>query len=281
MTWPEASRRSVGTVRVVGWNLLQGGGARRPRILDALTHLDGDVLVLSEHRASGPLAADLAAAGWPHQLGAPDPTGGYASVLVASRVPIAPLEPTYTDQDDGHRIVHVDVVGTGWSVVGALIPAPGAGFARTMACWDHLIDGLSPRVGGRSTLIIGDLNTGQRGIDEQGATLRCGERIAELIGLGWTDIWRSLHPDSPVPYTWWSYTGYGFRLDHGFLSPGSPAPTAVTYPAEINGEATTRAGEPKRDGERAPLSDHVPLVVDLPDDGHQPTDLGLADLALA
>lgn len=47
-------------MRVVGWNVMQGGGTRVGRIIAALKQLDGDVLVLSEHRASGPLGPLLA-----------------------------------------------------------------------------------------------------------------------------------------------------------------------------------------------------------------------------
>lgn len=126
------------------------------RIVAALEHLDGDVLVLSEHRASGPLGSLLAEAGWVHQAGTPDPVGGYAAVLIASRRPLIQVGPAYHDPDDG------------------------------------------------------------------------------------------------------------LRLDHAFLSPGRPLPLAVDYPSEINGEPTTRAGSRKADGERPPLSDHVPIVVDLP-----------------
>lgn len=58
-------------------------------------------------------------------------------------------------------------------------------------------------------------------------------------------------------------TGNGFRLDHAFLSPGSPPAIAIDYPRVVDGVPTTRAGARKAVDETPPLSDHVPVVVDL------------------
>jgi hypothetical protein len=38
-------------VRLLAWNIRQGGGSRLSRIADALAHRDADILVLSEYRA--------------------------------------------------------------------------------------------------------------------------------------------------------------------------------------------------------------------------------------
>ena len=50
-------------MRLLAWNIRQGGGSRLPRIADALTRHEGDILVLSEYRggeAAGRLRAVLA-----------------------------------------------------------------------------------------------------------------------------------------------------------------------------------------------------------------------------
>ena len=51
---------------------MQGCGRQTPRIAAALEHPYGDVVILGEHKAFGPLAAGLARAGWAHQVGDPD-----------------------------------------------------------------------------------------------------------------------------------------------------------------------------------------------------------------
>ena len=37
-------------MRLLSWNIRQGGGLRLPRIADAIKRLDADILVLSEYR---------------------------------------------------------------------------------------------------------------------------------------------------------------------------------------------------------------------------------------
>lgn len=252
-------------MRVVGWDVQQGGGPRVGRIVAALVTLDADVLVLGEHRASGPLSKMLAEHGWAHQIGLPDPDGGYAAVLVASRRPLRPLEPQYLGEKCSQRWVHVEVVGSQWAVAGALIPGHHRGHPmRKKQFWDFMVSEFAPAAAHRPTLLVGDLNTGLHGIDEKGATLLCSEDMAALRESGWIDVWHALHPDDRPPPTWWEpTTGNGFRLDHGFLSPASPAAISIAYPSEIDGAPTTRAGARKAPGERPPLSDHVPLVVEL------------------
>lgn len=233
--------------------------------MTALVTLDADVLVLGEYRASSPLGNALAERGWIHQVGTPDPAGGFAAVLVASRVPLKALEPHYLDETCSQRWVHVDVVDTGWAVAGALIPSRNQHFpGRSERFWDFVVSEFAPLAAHRPTLLIGDLNTGIHRVDEIGATLPCSEYLAELRSAGWVNVWHALNPDvRPPPSTWASRTGKGFRVDHAFLSPCSPSASSIAYPAEIGGEPSTRAGARRSDGERAPLSDHVPVVVDL------------------
>ena len=48
-------------MRLLAWNIRQGGGSRLPRIADALARHEADILVLSEYRG-GEAAARLRAA---------------------------------------------------------------------------------------------------------------------------------------------------------------------------------------------------------------------------
>jgi hypothetical protein len=48
-------------MRLLAWNIRQGGGSRLPRIADALKRHDADIVVLSEYRV-GPSAPRLCAA---------------------------------------------------------------------------------------------------------------------------------------------------------------------------------------------------------------------------
>ena len=67
------------TLRVLTWNIRQGGGTRLPPIAAALAQHEADVLVISEYRGgkSGErLRAALAAIGYPHATASTPPAGG-------------------------------------------------------------------------------------------------------------------------------------------------------------------------------------------------------------
>lgn len=205
--------------------------------------------------------------GWIHQIGLPDPKpGGYAAVMVASRHPLKEIEPSHL-ADQPHRWVNVEVADTGWVVAGALVPGIDKKYPERRRMkerfWKFLVSEFAPALARRPTLLIGDLNTGPHFIDEKGQTLVCAEDMAALRLAGWVDVWHDLHPNDRPPPTWWYNADNALRLDHAFLSPSSPSAIAIEYPNEINGEPTTRAGVPKSKGERAPLSDHVAVVVNL------------------
>jgi exonuclease III len=74
-------------MRLLAWNILQGGGSRLARIADALAHRDADILVLSEYRGGESavrLLAGLDALGYRYvtQLTPPPSRNG---VLIAAR----------------------------------------------------------------------------------------------------------------------------------------------------------------------------------------------------
>jgi exodeoxyribonuclease III len=47
-----------------------------------------------------------------------------------------------------------------------------------------------------------------------------------MIAAGYVDVVRTLHPDVPGPYSWWSYRGRafdndaGWRIDYQITTPG-------------------------------------------------------------
>src|ERR1700757_1189472 len=75
-------------MRLLAWNIRQGGGSRLPRIVDALKRHDADIVVLSEYRGglSAPrLCAALHALGYRHATTlVPPPSRN--GVLVAARL---------------------------------------------------------------------------------------------------------------------------------------------------------------------------------------------------
>ena len=76
-------------MRLLAWNIRQGGGSRLPRIAEALKRHDAEIVVLSEYRG-GPSAPRLSEA--LHSLGYRHattvlPPPGRNGVLIAARHP--------------------------------------------------------------------------------------------------------------------------------------------------------------------------------------------------
>ena len=242
-------------LKVLAWNVQQGGGNRIPRIVAAIESEVPDVVVISEPRAGGRncIASRLEDAGYVEQQGGQDPSGSeYAALLIASRAPFEQGDVTFTSETDGHRFQHVTVDGV--DLVGLYIPGVGAPDKRKQKFWDFLVGEAAPQLIGRKAMLIGDLNTGLHYRDEPGATLHCSEQFQALLDAGWVDAWVDRNPKARPPGTWISNGDNPFRIDHALVSPVVARARSVAYPTEINGESVF--GENR-------LSDHLPVVVEL------------------
>ena len=246
-------------MRIVAWNIRAGGGERAGAIARQLDRWAPDVVALSEFRASPPslaLAAALAARGLPHQLTTADPARpAVNSLLIAARWPLrriplrgAPLEP-------GRWLV-VDVGGPGPLTLGAM-HVPNRVTGRKYPFLDAVL-ACARRWRRGPALLVGDTNSGRRGIDEEVPAFNAREEtwIDDLGGCGWLDAFRHLRTDARA-YTWYSPNGRnGFRIDQAFVN------------AALLGRLRMAAyawGGASRRGRREALSDHAALLVDLTD----------------
>ena len=128
---------------------------------------------------------------------------------------------------------------------------------RKPAFWRFLVNDVEPVLRDVPAVVVGDLNTGLHYRDEPGATLVCAAEMAEFETRGWRDGWISRNPLARPPATWWSpQAKTPYRLDHALVSPASPRLRHVDYPERLdNGTPFVGPGG---------LSDHLPLVIDLP-----------------
>jgi exodeoxyribonuclease-3 len=231
-------------VRLLAWNIRQGGGSRLAGIVAALVRHDADVLVLSEYRGGDSaerLRAALAFAGYHHvtELVPPPQRTG---VLIAARRGFSTHGALCTDVSEPYRLVDVDL-GT-VRLTGVYMP----NLLKKVPYWQALVDAFATRVDD-DTLAIGDFNTCRAYVDEPGAIDATAHFMESVEAIGFQDLWRHRYPDGRE-YSWYSHRGNGFRIDHAFLSPGLAARAgAVRYSHE----------------ERlAGLSDHSVLLLELP-----------------
>ena len=232
------------TLRLLAWNIRQGGGTRLARIIAAIAQHEADVLVISEYRGgdSGTrLRAALAAAGYAHVTGATPPAGGNG-VLIASRQAF----------DDGGALT--DIVPEPYRIVRAYFGALRIygiympNLLKKVPYWQALIAALAAEPLQAEALAIGDFNTCRAYVDEPGAIDACAHFLDEVAAVGFCDLWRQRFPGGRE-FSWYSTRGNGFRIDHAFLS------------LALAG----RAGEIRysHDERTSGLSDHSALLLEL------------------
>jgi exonuclease III len=229
-------------MRLLAWNIRQGGGSRLPRIADALAHHEADILVLSEYRggeAAVRLRAALETLGYRYATAlAPPPSR--SGVLIAARCAFRDQGEVHSALPEPYRMVGVELPA--FRLVGIYMP----NLLAKVPYWEKLIATLS-KTGGQA-LAIGDFNTCRPYLDEAGAIDRTAHYMDRMAEIGFCDLWRRRNPERRE-YSWFSTRGNGFRIDHAFLSDALAARVgAIRYSHE------ERLGG---------ISDHSPLILEL------------------
>jgi exodeoxyribonuclease-3 len=231
-------------VRLLAWNIRQGGGSRLPAIAEALARHEADVLVLSEYRGGDSalrLREMLTKFGYPHSTTVLPPPGK-SGVLVAARRRLRAHAALSDTLPEPYRLVHVEIGKL--SLCAVYMP----NLMAKVPYWEAVVANLAARVDGHA-LAIGDFNTCRAYVDEPGAIDRCAFFMDRVAELGFCDLWRQRYPEGRE-FSWYSHRGNGFRIDHAFLSPSlarRAGPIRYSHDERLSG-----------------LSDHSPLILDLP-----------------
>src|SRR5271170_5139921 len=115
--------RDAGSVmRLLAWNIRQGGGTRLPAIAQAVARHEADILVISEYRggdSANRLRTALTGLGYRHMT-ALTPPPRKNGVLIAARRPFREHGPVNSGLPEPHRMVRVEVAGL--SLCGIYMP---------------------------------------------------------------------------------------------------------------------------------------------------------------
>ena len=231
-------------MRLLAWNIRQGGGKRLPAIAAALAGHDADVVVLSEYRGGASaerLREALSGLGYCHLSAALPPPGRNGVVIAARRDFVE-----HGSIDDGlpepYRLVRIDLPGL--RLCGVYMP----NLLAKVPYWRALIASLAAESLLGETLVIGDFNTCRAYVDEPGAIDAAAHFMDEIEAVGFCDLWRRRYPEGRE-FSWYSTRGNGFRIDHAFFS------------AALSARARTIRYS--HDERVAGISDHSPMIVDL------------------
>lgn len=225
--------------RILSWNVNGIRAAERKGFLDWLQADQPDMLCLQETKA------------WPEQLSDPlrNPDGyssyfakaekkGYSGVAIYTKtkplrvrvgvgVPLFDREGRTLTAEYGHFVL-----------VSTYVPSGSRNYSRVEYKLRYLdalfgfLEGI--RFAGKSVIFCGDINIAHHEIDlarpqsnkkTSGFLLEERARLDELEALGYLDTFRTLNPDQPDAYSWWTMRmnarerNVGWRLDHIWMTP--------------------------------------------------------------
>lgn len=235
-------------MKFISWNVNGLRACAGKGFADTFKALDADFFCLQETKMQqGQL--DLEFEGYESFWHSADKKG-YSGTAVYSKH--KPLSVSYgigiDDHDHEGRVITLEMED--FYLVNVYVPNSQDGLKRLdyRMTWDvdfrDYLSGLAARKG---VVVCGDFNVAHQEIDiknaasnrrNAGFTDEERAKFTELLGAGFTDSWRSLHPDE-VKYSWWSYrfnaraNNAGWRLDY-FLVSSSLASRIVS--ADIHNE---------------------------------------------
>lgn len=228
-------------IRILSWNIQQGGGSRLAGILSAIQAMDAQVVVLSEYRnnQSGiQLRYRALSMGYRYQMVTPAQTNENSVILLSKFPADFRLHPK-SDPKYGHSIVEGRF--DAFSVLGMYLP-----HKKKHQLMDYLIDYLTPD--DTPAILCGDMNIGINGVDQKGNSFWYEAELIKLHEMGYPDAFRHIHGDARE-YSWYSHQGNGYRYDHTLVDKD-------LLPITKNCYYQHKYREQK-------LSDHSPMILEL------------------
>ena len=204
-------------MKVLSWNIRQGGGRRLDAIVRAIANHGPDVVVINELRArtAPQLVAALRAGGLPF-LEHTSPANSENGTLIAARLPLRRKRGGGPTRVFRHGLLEVEVQG--WATVGAVYGPLHRATVR--AFWYRMVRHAARRANG-PYLLIGDFNAGESFLDAHAYTFMSSDYLVAIRAAGFVDLWRAHNQETE--HTWFSFGRRGvplngFRIDHALAS---------------------------------------------------------------
>jgi exodeoxyribonuclease III len=225
-------------LKILSWNILQGGGSRTHGILRFVAQQGAHILVFSEFRNNENgafLRNKLLEAKYLFQaVSCTDAETN--SVLIASKLPCDFRLFLHTGLEFSHSVIAADF--DAFHLYGVYLP-----HKKKHQLFPLLQKELLEH---RPALLMGDFNTGKNFIDQKGDSFWYTEALTKLEQEGSHDAFRYVQGDATA-FSWYSHQGNGYRYDHIWAS-------IELLPAIKNCDYVHQARIDK-------LSDHSPMVL--------------------
>lgn len=206
-------------VKILSWNILQGGGRRAENIAKAILDHKPDIVTLQEFRngdGGKHIAAALKNAGLTYQYFGETEKSSEHTIFIASRfgfdageflsepvTPIPILEAFFSKEQLGFELI--------------LLPVHFPQKKPQVPLFVKLIEETRSLIK-TNTLLIGDLNCGIPLEDSQTDSFFATQYFQTMLNDGWIDSWRSRNKEARE-FTWISSVRKnGFRYDQALSS---------------------------------------------------------------
>jgi exonuclease III len=236
------------SIRLLTYNIRQGGGKRVDAIVARVLSYDPDIVVLTEYRTStgSVLARKLADHGLVHQATS-NPPPRLNGVFVASRLPFTPSPEREPPCPSPRFWLEVDFpqFRLGALYNGTIYNRLAKDLREAFYSW--LAESLFTPTQ-QAFIVAGDFNWLAM---EEGGLSQPGP-VEDLCDAGYVDAWRQLNPNA-WDYSWTNHNGTRTRVDFVFLTqPLAPMLANAFHAHDDSGTS---------------VSDHDPLIVDLKEKG--------------
>ena len=196
-------------IRILSWNIRQGGGSRILQIVKTIEQSEAPIITLNEFRnnASGiQLRTALLKLNYRYQTVTAAPANDNA-VLIASKFPCHSRLFPKADEEFPHNIVQAEF--DAFHLIGVYLPHKKKHklfeFMTELIKKDH-----------KPYVIAGDYNTGKNYIDQKGNSFWYTEELEHFEAAGMIDAFRHKQGDVKE-YSWYSHQGNGFRYDQTYV----------------------------------------------------------------
>ena len=196
-------------LKILSWNIQQGGGRRTIPIIQALIDSQAHIIVLSEfrnNRSGEQIKENLSKAKYSFQY-VTEASANKNSVFIASKIEGQPRLFRPFDQNFPDNIIALDFEA--FALFGMYLP-----HKKKHVLFDLLIEQAQRTL---PSIMVGDFNTGKNFIDQKKSSFWYTDKLEKLESVGMKDAFRHLH-GKVREYSWYSHQGNGYRYDHTYVS---------------------------------------------------------------
>jgi len=221
-------------MKLVSWNVNGLRACLNKGFLDFCAFADADVICLQETKMR-PEQADFDLPGYTRYWNSADKAGYSGTAVFTRREPLS-VRYDFGGDEHGHEGRVITAEFDAFYLVCCYTPNSQDGLKRLsyrMAWEDDIRAYLLELDRTKPVILCGDLNVAHEEIDIKNPKSNRGNpgfsdeeraKMTELLAAGFSDTFRTLHPDAAGAYSWWSYRFHarennaGWRIDYFIVS---------------------------------------------------------------